>query len=97
MAITTDQYSKCGITQKLGEIAYYHSLGDISNMLHIPVPFLEKENFYKRQNTDELFHKISEQESARLIEQRNRFRDMYAQLCKNIIALIELKKNWQKN
>ena len=89
---TEEQYVEVGLQQRLGEIPYYHSLGDISNILHVPVPFLEPEDFYKKNKKDDLFYKVSKSESDKMILQRNRFRDMYAQLCTNITTLIELDR-----
>ncbi len=90
MALKEEQYAEVGLQQRLGEIPYYHSLGDISNILHVPVPFIESESFFKRNKNDELFYKVTKNESEKMIKQRDRFRDMYAQLCKNITTLIEL-------
>lgn len=86
MAIKENQYRAYDLEQRLGQITNYHSLGDISNIFHIPVPFLEEENFYKRDKEDELFYKVK---SEKMLEQRNRFRDMFAQLNRNILTLIE--------
>ena len=90
LALKEEQYVEVGLRQRIGEISYYHSLGDISNILHVPVPFLEPEGFYKKNKKDDLFYKVSKHESEKMIVQRNRFRDMYAQLCTNITTLIEL-------
>ncbi len=90
LALKEEKYAEVGLQQRLGEIPYYHSLGDISNILHVPVPFLEPESFFERNKNDELFCKVSKSKSDKMIKQRNRLRDMYAQLCTNITTLIEL-------
>ena len=87
MAIQQTQYEECRLDQRLGQISNYNILGDISHILHIPVPCLEDYHFYRLDKKDDLFHKLTDYKYQ---DNRNKFRDMYAQIAKNIIALIEI-------
>ena len=89
LAISNRDYEICELTQRLGYITEYNNLGIISDLLKIPVPFIEPPQFYRKINGEEKFQKITGSDKNRMIKQRNCFRDMYAQIAKNIITLVE--------
>ena len=88
LAISSRQYAACNLSQKLGEVTEYHSLGDLADILHVPVPFLEEHHFYRRRDPDGLFEKLSKDQASNMKRQRNGFRDMFSQIIQNMMSLI---------
>ncbi len=93
LAINSAQYNNCEKSQKLGHITEYHGLGHISDLLKIPLPFLRENQFIRKNRNDDLFNRITGQDRERMRNQRNNFRDMYAQIARNIITLVEHDRN----
>lgn len=93
LAINIVQYMNCGLTQNLGHIIEYHGLGIISDLLKITVPFLESDQFFRQNRDDNRFQKISGDDKKRMTRQLYCFRDMYAQIARNIITLVEHDAN----
>ena len=67
----------------------FFSLGEISDILHIPVPFLEEWDFLKQNYDDEKFYPLKSSEIQKLKEQRNRFRRCFKNLVGRIMTLID--------
>ena len=91
LAITNKQYKECGLndTNQLGEVTEYYSLGDLSNILHTPVPFLREDFFYKFDSKDNIFYPVSHSENFRYVHQRNNFRMIFNKITERILKLIE--------
>ena len=90
LAITTEQYGKLHLSNKLGEITEFYGLGDLADLFHTPVPFLEDWYFVRRNDQDGVFYYVSTQERSRYSEQRDRFRLCFRLITDRILSLIDL-------
>lgn len=91
MVMSEEQYAEIDFNLKLGEVLEFYTLGDLADILHIPVPFIENEYFLKRGSFEDfsVFKKVSEQECERMKLQRNEFRLIFKKIVENILTLIE--------
>lgn len=89
MAISRQQYQECGVTQMLGVVTEFHGLTDISNLFHTPVPFLQEDQFVRRNPNNDLFQKLSREEMKAKTQQVERFRGMFEAAMYKIIRLIK--------
>lgn len=92
LAIKTEQYQACNLSQNLGKVTQYHGLADISNLFHTPVPFLEETQFVKRDSKDDnndLFRKETGVGLADMRERVHRFRGTYEEIARRVCTLIE--------
>ena len=90
MSIEDELYINLNMSVKLGQVLEFFTLGDLADILHLPVPFIESAWFLKRdtQNHD-LFNLLSGQERKKMEEQRNEFRLIFKQIAMNVETLIE--------
>lgn len=94
LAITQRQYEECILKQNLGVVTEFHGLGDLSNLFHTPVPFLEEDQLVRRKpQSDDLFQKLPPKEIHNKNEQLERFRSMFKAIMDNILKLVEHDKN----
>lgn len=89
LALTNEQYLECNLKPKLGSITEYYGLGDISDIFHIPIPFLNKNHFYKRDNIDENFYPLGKAEILKKEKQLKSFKRRFNRILDNIMALIQ--------
>ena len=93
-SFSEDTYKRLGLSNKLGEIPEFYDLGNISNMVHIPIPFLEKHNYYKRSNDNNELYLVTEKNLVNRFEkQKIVFRIAFREIVDNILNLIEDDKN----
>jgi hypothetical protein len=89
LSLTNQQYNECGLTNKLGEVQEFHTLGALANIIHTPVPFIDDSMLFKRDNGDGLLYPVKSNERDKLIWQRNKFRLIFKTIADNIIKLTD--------
>jgi len=93
LGLTNQQYRECDLTNKLGEVQEFHTLGALANIIHTPVPLIMDSMFYKRDNKDGLLYPVKDSEKNKLLNQRNKFRLIFKTIADNIIHLIDHDSN----
>jgi hypothetical protein len=89
-SFSEDTYKRLGLSNKLGEVPEFYDLGNISNMVHIPIPFLERENYYKRSNDNNELYLVTESNLInRFDRQRDIFRLVFGNLAFKMLQLID--------
>ena len=89
LAITNKIYNEIGLSNNLGEVQEFHTLGDLSDILNLPIPIIEEEYFYKRSNVDHLLHPMTKAEKDKIILQRDKFRLIFKTIVDNIMTIIQ--------
>jgi hypothetical protein len=95
LGLTNQQYRECGLSNKLGEVQEFHTLGALANIIHTPVPLIMDSMFLKRDNKDGLLYPAKESEKNKLSIQRNKFRLIFKTIADNMIALMDNDSNSQ--
>jgi hypothetical protein len=87
-------YRNLNLSNKLGEVPEFYDLGNISNIVHIPIPFLERENYFKRSREDnELYLVTQSSDIKRFNKQKKVFRMIFNEIVNNILKLIDYDTN----
>jgi hypothetical protein len=93
-AISNSQYKACGLSNLIGKVPQFFDLGNMSDIVHVPIPFLEECHFIKLNDDDDdsVCYAYLVRDNARkkkLIEQRDVFKFIFSKIVDNIIKLID--------
>ena len=89
LAISSQIYTNLRLTQELGFVTNYNDLKNIADIFHIHVPLLTQEHYYRMERDNGMFAKITARDQISTKNaQRDRFYQMYEQILKNMISLI---------
>jgi cellulose biosynthesis protein BcsQ len=90
LAISSDIYSKCHRSNNLGIIRNFNTLKNISDIVHIPVPFLLDRHFIDYDHVNDIVRNMSPQNKQRLTEKTVRFRQVFQEIYNTIQMIISL-------
>ena len=96
LAVSSYLYEQCGLNQELGVITEYYGLKDLSEIFHIPVPFLTEKEFIKYDSTHGEYKSMTTNEKFEKTNQVERFQQMFKNIAHNIFILAQNDAEEQK-
>jgi len=90
LAISSDIYSKCQRSNNLGIIRNFNTLKNISDIVHMPVPFLLDRHFVDYDHVNDIVKNMSPQNKQRLTEKTSRFKQVFQEMYNTIQMIISL-------
>ena len=88
LAISNNIYQTCNKTKTLGEIRNFFSLQGISNMVHVPVHFLQERHLVKYEKNEDSVKNMTGKEKEDYIVRVKQFKEVFDGIYSNITTLI---------
>jgi cellulose biosynthesis protein BcsQ len=88
LAVSKRSYKKCKRTNKIGEVREFWGLKNISDIAHIPVPFLDDRHLIQYENDTSQVSPLKNDKRIKQLESIQRFKEVFSEIYSTIIKII---------
>ena len=92
LAVSNHVYFQCERSNNLGIIRNFNTLKNISDIVHIPVPFLEERHMTEYDHVNDIVRQMSPQNKQNFMDKTSRFRQVFQEIYNSIDKIINLDK-----
>ncbi len=93
LAISGHVYLRCSRSNNLGIIRNFNTLKNISDIVHIPVPFLEERHMIEYDHVNDIVRNMPPQNREKFMEKTLKFRQVFQEIYNTIVMIIHLDNN----